>query len=130
MIYWPGMMHYVTQFVAVVSVIKYESKSPAGLLTPLPIPSVVWEHISLNFVSGLPRFSRVDCILVVVDRFSKYGHFLPLQHPFTAKTMVDVFTPEVVRLHGIPSSIVSDRDPIFLSSFWSELFRMAGTTMK
>lgn len=77
-----------------------------------------------------PRSVGIDCVLVVVDCFSKYGHFLALRNPFTAKSATEIFTREVVRLDGIPNSIVSDHDPTFLSSFWQELFRRVGITLK
>ncbi|KAD3640318.1 hypothetical protein E3N88_29541 [Mikania micrantha] len=84
----------------------------------------LYEDISLDFIVGLPVSHRVDTIFVVVDRLSKYAHFLPLKHPFTAKAV------ERVRLHGFPHSIVSDRDTIFLSNFWQELFRLGHTSLK
>lgn len=68
-----------------------------------------------------------DAIFVIVDRLSKYSHFIPLKHPYTARVLAEVFTKEIVRLHGIPSSIVSDRDPIFVSNFWQELFKLHGS---
>lgn len=122
-------MKHVTEYVAAYEVCqknKYETKSPTCLLNPLPISERVWEDINLDFITRLPRSGGVDCVLVVMDRFSKYAHFLSLRHPFTAKHVADIFTHEVVCLHGILSSIVSDRDTLFLSLFWRELFKPVG----
>jgi hypothetical protein len=77
----------------------------------------VWDDISLDFIEGLPTSQGKDTIMVVVDRFSNSAHFLPLTHPFTAKIVADKFVEGIIKLHGMPISIFSDHDPIFISKF-------------
>jgi hypothetical protein len=132
-VYWIGMKGTIQEFVRNCDICqrqKYMASSPGGLLQPLPIPNQIWEDISMDFITGLPKSKGYEAIFVVVDRLSKYSHFIPLKHPYTARSIAELFCKEIVRLHGIPLSIVSDRDPIFMSSFWRELFKMQGTKLK
>jgi hypothetical protein len=78
----------------------------------------------LDFTEGLPSSGSFNTILVVVDKFSKFSHFIPLKHPFTAAAVARVFMDQVYRLHGMPKSIISDRDCIFTSNFWQALFKL------
>ena len=80
---------------------KSEHLNPVGLLHPLPVPTVVWADIGLDSVEALPRFRGKSVILMVVDRFSKYCHFIPLAHPYSAESMARAFFTEIVRLHGV-----------------------------
>jgi hypothetical protein len=85
--------------------------------------------VALDFVEALPRVRGKSIILTVVDRFSKYCHFIPLAHPYSAESVAQAFFAEIVRLHGVPQSMVSDRDVIFTSKFWKELMRLMGTDL-
>lgn len=130
--YWPAMHKTVRDYVAACDTCqraKYESLSPAGLLQPLPIPHRIWEDVSMDFVDGLPTSNHHTSIMVVVDRLSKSAHLVPLAHPYTSRSVAAKFIEFIVKLHGIPRSIVSDRDPVFISAFWKELWRLSGTKL-
>jgi hypothetical protein len=83
----------------------------------------------MDFVEGLPTSSSFNAILVVVDKFSKFSHFIPLKHPFTAAVVACAFMDQVYRLHGLPHSIISDRDRIFTSQLWQALFKSASSEL-
>jgi hypothetical protein len=132
-VYWIGMKGVFQEYVRSCDVCqrqKYLASSSGRLMQPLRVPEQIWEDISMDFITGLPKSKGYEAILVVVDRLSKYSHFIPLKHPYTARSIAEIFCKEVVKLHGLPLTIVSDRDPIFMSSFWQELFRMQGTQLK
>jgi hypothetical protein len=92
---------------------KSERSHPAGLPQLLPIPQGGWQDITMDFIEKLPKSEGYDTILVVVDRFTKYAHFYPLKHSFTAQQVAEVIMENVVKLHRVPKSIVSDRDKIY-----------------
>lgn len=84
----------------------------------------------MDFITGLPISRGQYAILVVVDRLTKFAHFGPLPNQFTAEKVAQMFVEIVVKLHGFPNSIISDRDPIFLSAFWQQLFNLSGTQLR
>uniref|UniRef100_A0A8R7PHM6 Integrase catalytic domain-containing protein n=1 Tax=Triticum urartu TaxID=4572 RepID=A0A8R7PHM6_TRIUA len=100
-----------------------------GLLEPLPVPDGAWKVVTMDFIDGLPSSGKFNCILVVVNKFTRYGHFLALSHPFTAAKVAHSYLENIYKLHGLPEAIVSDRDPVFTSSFWRELFKTIGTEL-
>jgi hypothetical protein len=83
----------------------------------------------MDFITGLPRVQGRDCIFVVVDRLTKFAHFFAIPTDYKAIQVAELFFREVFRLHGLPRQIVSDRDGRFISAFWQELFRLAGTEL-
>jgi hypothetical protein len=119
MFYWPDMKADIQSFVQACAVCQQAEPDQAkypGLLQPLHVPSASWEVVSMDFVEGLPKLASANAILVVVDKFSKIGHFIPLHHPFTAATVAKVFMDNVYSYHGLPKSITSDRDKGFTSN--------------
>ncbi|WVZ49086.1 hypothetical protein U9M48_000467 [Paspalum notatum var. saurae] len=129
---WKGLNASVHSFVTSCLVCQQakpdRSKSP-GLLQPVDVPPSAWHTISMDFVEGLPNSHHANCILVVVDLFTKYSHFIPLRHPFTAQVVAKQFLNHVYKLHGLPAVIISDRDKVFTSNFWKELFQLAGVAL-
>jgi hypothetical protein len=133
MLYWAGMKGDVQSFVKqclVCQQAKHELCKYSGLLQPHPIPQHSWSHISMDFIEGLPNSNGYSVILVIVDIFTKYGHFLPVKHPFSAASIAQLFFDNVVKLHGVPKSIVCDRDNVFTSAFRKELFQLLKTDLK
>lgn len=109
--------------------IKPINQKKAGLMMPLPILEKGENDISMNFITHLPKVQGKTVIMVVVDKMSKYAHFGALPSSFNIAQIVDLFIEMIVKLHGIPSSIVSDRDSIFTYKFWIELHKKCGTTL-
>ena len=132
--YWcRGMKKDVAKFVyrcLICQQVKAEHQRPAGLLQSLPTPQWKWEKITMDFVVGLSRCqSGYDAIWVIVDRLTKSAYFLPMKNSDSIEKLVELYLKEIVRLHGTPVSIVSDRDPWFTSRFWPSLQRGLGTRL-
>jgi hypothetical protein len=107
--HFPNMKQLVQDLVRMCVVCqryKSEHLHPAGLLLPLPVPQGVWTDVALDFMEALPRVRGKPVILTVVDRFSKYCHFIPLAHPYSAESVAQAFFTDIIRLHGAPQSMV------------------------
>mgnify|MGYP006268437795 FL=1 len=76
----------------------------------------------MDFIDGLPQSGKFNCLLVLVDKRTRFAHFLPLAHPYTAAKVAQLYMSQIYKLHGFPGAIVSDRDPVFTSHFWREQF--------
>lgn len=85
----------------------------------------------MDFIEGLPSSNGYIVIIVVVDRLSKYAHFIPISHPYTTnKIIAHLFVKNIFKLHGMTTSIITNRDPTFISNFWKDLFKLQGATLK
>ncbi|XP_044141603.1 uncharacterized protein LOC122931595, partial [Bufo gargarizans] len=130
--WWHALRKSVEGFVAACETCaraKVPHSRPSGPLLPLPIPSRPWTHLSMDFIMDLPRSSGKTVILVVVDRFSKMVHFIPFPGLPNAKTLAQAFIDHIVKLHGIPSDIVSDRGTQFVSRFWKAFCSRLGVRL-
>ena len=130
--FWPSLKKDVKKFVDGCEACQRGKgkHQNTGLYKPLPVPERPWEHISLDFIMGLPKTVRKkSAVLVVVDRFSKMAHFIACKEQVDATSCAELVFEEVVRLHGVPLSITSDRDVRFMNAFWKTLWRRAGTKL-
>uniref|UniRef100_A0AAQ4RV13 Gypsy retrotransposon integrase-like protein 1 n=1 Tax=Gasterosteus aculeatus aculeatus TaxID=481459 RepID=A0AAQ4RV13_GASAC len=129
--WWPAMGKDTQGFVAACPVCarnKGTNRPSAGLLHPLPIPRRPWSHLALDFVTGLPLSEGNTVVLTVVDRFSKFAHFVPLPKLPSATQTAAILVKEVFRIHGLPRDIVSDRGPQFTSAVWKAFCTAIGAT--
>lgn len=122
---WNMMYRCLLLNVRSVKEIKLRPWARRAFFNHFPFPI----RCGMDFISGLPKSHCFDTILVVVYHFTKFAHFLPLHHPYSTKSVAVVFIKDVVKLHGFPRSIVSDRDRVFTSTFWQEIFKEAGTRL-
>ncbi|CAI7850789.1 unnamed protein product, partial [Closterium sp. NIES-54] len=131
--YWPDMLTDVQRYVTTCptcQAIKSSRQRPAGLLQPLEPPERTWQQVTMDFVTGLPAgASGNDSVLVVVDRLTKMAHFAPCRTTITTERTAKLFISTVVRLHGLPSAIISDRDPKFTSKLWQETWAQYGARL-
>ena len=131
--WWRGMKRDVTDYVSkclMCQQVKAEHQVPSGLLNPNPVPQWKWDNIVMDFVSGLP-FTQMkhDSVWVIVDRLTKSAHFILVRIDYSIDQLGELYVEEIVRLHGVPLSIVSDRDLRFTSRFWKELQLALGTRL-
>lgn len=130
---WPGLKTSVRNFVQTCDTCNRTKRTlhkPYGLLQPLPTPEKPWSSISMDFVMPLPQSGTYDAILVVVDRLTKMAHYIPTNTTITAEGTAGLILAEVVRLHGIPQEIISDRGSVFTSRVWETICEELKITRK
>jgi hypothetical protein len=110
--------------------VKTEHRHPTGFLQPLPIPEWKWEGVTIDFITKLSRtVNQYDSIMVVVDKLTKEAYFVYVKTTHKEENIAEIYMKEVVRMHGVPKEIVSDRDSNFTSNFWKGLFKGFGTNL-
>jgi hypothetical protein len=113
------------------NLIKAEHQKPAGFLQPLKVPKWKWDDICMDFIVGLPKSYRGnDSIWVIVDRLSKVAHFIPIKTTLRSDQLAQLYVNNIVKLHGAPQTIVSDRGTQYTSKFWEHLQRVMGTNLQ
>ena len=131
--YWSEIKRHVGDFVRrclTCQQVKAEHQNPAGLLQPLEVAEWKWEHVTMDFVTHLPRTPQGhDAVWVIVDRLMKSAHFLVVRMTFTLERFCRLYIREIVRLHGVLLSIVSDRDPRFTAHFRNSFQKAMGTRL-
>ncbi|CAN6440346.1 unnamed protein product [Victoria cruziana] len=111
--------------------VKAQHQRPGGLLIPWELPKWKWDEVTMDFVMGLPRtWRKYDAIWVVVDRLSKPTYFLAIRTTLPLDALADLYICEIVRIHGVPKAIVSDKDPRFTSRFWKAFQSALDTKLK
>ena len=131
--WWPGVTREVKRYVEGCDACqqnKNRTQPPAGKLMPNLIPEKAWSHISADFITKLSLAQGYNTILVVVDRFTKMGHFIPTTERTSTEGLARLFRDNVWKLHGLPDSIISDRGPQFTAGVMKELNRMLGIETK
>ncbi|GJT91017.1 putative reverse transcriptase domain-containing protein [Tanacetum coccineum] len=131
--WWPNMKAEIATYVSkclTCAKVTAEHQKPSGLLQQPEIPEWKWEKITIDFVSGLPRTpSGYDSIWVIVDRLTKSAHFLPMKKTDSIEKLAQLYLKEIVCKHGMPTSIIFDRDSLFTSRFWKSLQEAMGTQL-
>ena len=130
--WWPKVNSHVEEFCKTCGICqqaKTLNKKPAGVLHPLPIPSKPWESIGMDFIGPFPESQGCNYLWVIVCRLTSRVHVVPIKTTTTATELSWLFVKEIVRLHGLPKSIVSDRDSKFTSRWWREVHRLLGAKL-
>jgi hypothetical protein len=131
--WWTRMKREIAKYVSECDTcqrVKASHLKASGTLQPLPIPSWKWEDISMDFIVGLPNTSQKhDSIWVIIDRLTKTAHFLPVHTTYSTKKYAEIYLDQIVRLHGVPKTIISDRGPQFIARFWEQLQSALGSKL-